>query len=80
MNQGREGGPAARRAQAALPPLAAQAKLASPGRKSAGSPRRVVGLLRRAPAAGSSCHDPLIERPDLGEDDYYRFRHRPHGW
>jgi len=39
----------------------------------------VAGLLRRVPTAGGSYYDPLFERPDLAEDDYYRFRHQPHG-
>jgi hypothetical protein len=43
-------------------------------------PARGAGLLRRAPTTGDSYHDPLFERPDLVEHDYYRFRHQPHGW
>lgn len=39
--------------------------------------RRVAGLLRPAPTAGGSYRDPLFERPDLVEDDYYRFRTQP---
>jgi hypothetical protein len=42
--------------------------------------RRLTGLLRPAPNAGASYHDPLFERPDLIENDYYRFRHQPRGW
>jgi len=41
--------------------------------------RRLVGLLRRVPKTGADRHDPLFERPDLVEDDYYRFRNQPHG-
>jgi hypothetical protein len=43
-------------------------------------PRRLLGLLRRATRAGGSYYDPLFERPDLLEDDYYRFRNQPRGW
>jgi hypothetical protein len=25
-------------------------------------------------------HDPLFERPDLIEEDYYPFRNKPYGW
>jgi hypothetical protein len=28
---------------------------------------------------GASCCDPLFERPDLIEDDYYRLRNQPRG-
>ena len=41
--------------------------------------RRLAGLLRRVPKTGTGRHDPLFERPDLVEDDYYRFRNQPHG-
>ena len=41
--------------------------------------RRVIGLLRRVPTTGASSYDPLFERPDLIEDDYYRLRNQPHG-
>jgi hypothetical protein len=43
-------------------------------------PRCAAGLRRRAPTADGRCHDLLFERPDLAEDDYYRFRRQPHGW
>ena len=39
--------------------------------------RRVAGLLRRVRKSGGSHHDPLFARPDLVEDDYYRFRNQP---
>ena len=39
--------------------------------------RRVVGLLRRVPKSGGNYCDPLFERLDLVEDDYYRFRYQP---
>jgi hypothetical protein len=35
--------------------------------------RRARSLLRRAFRTGSY-HDPLFERPDVVENDYYRFR------
>ena len=41
--------------------------------------RRVASLLRRVPKTGGSFYDPLFARPDLVEDDYYRFRHQPRG-
>ena len=40
---------------------------------------RVSGASRRAPRPSRDYHDPLFERPDLVEDDYYRFRHYPRG-
>jgi hypothetical protein len=38
--------------------------------------RRLAGLPRRMPTT-SGHRDPLIERPGLVEDDYYRFRNQP---
>jgi hypothetical protein len=38
--------------------------------------RRAAGLLRRMPGTWNY-RDPLFERPDLVEDDYYRFRSQP---
>ena len=38
---------------------------------------RLTGLLTRVLRTGY--HDPLFERPDLIEDDYYRFLHQPRG-
>ena len=38
---------------------------------------RIAGL--RAPVLRSSYLDPLFERPDLIEDDYYRFLNQPRG-
>jgi len=83
-------GPVPRKARALLPrragrraptaPLAA-ARSDRPGSARAGirrdHPRRFVGLLRRAPKTGGSYRDLLFERPDLVEDDYYRFRNQP---
>jgi hypothetical protein len=37
-------------------------------------PRRFDVLLRRIPKTRGFYADPLFERPDLVEDDYYRFR------
>jgi hypothetical protein len=42
--------------------------------------RRVAALLRPGAKIGASYHDQLFGRPDLVEDDYYRFRHQPRGW
>ena len=36
--------------------------------------RRIFGQLRREPRTQRSYSDPLFERPDMIEDDYYRFR------
>jgi hypothetical protein len=41
--------------------------------------RRIAGMLRRVPKTGGRYHDPLFERPDAVEDDYYRFRNQPCG-
>ena len=38
--------------------------------------RRAAGLLRRMPGTGNY-RDPLFERPDQVEDDYYRYRNQP---
>ena len=40
---------------------------------------RIAGLLRRAFAARGGYCDPLFERPDLIEDDYYRLRNQRYG-
>jgi hypothetical protein len=71
---------AARRAQAALPAAACSDRTGSARAETHGDRlRRVAGLLRRVPTTGGGYHDPLFERPDLVEDDYYRFRHQPRG-
>jgi hypothetical protein len=72
---------AARRAQAALS-TAASSNIAgsASGETRGGRLRRVAALLRPGPKIGASYHDPLFGRPDLVEDDYYRFRHQPRGW
>jgi len=43
-------------------------------------PPRLYGLLRRALRTCGSYYDAQFERPDLVEDDYYRFRNQPRGW
>jgi hypothetical protein len=71
---------AARRAQTALPAAARSDRTGSTRAELRGDRlRRLAGLLRRAPTTGGY-RDPLFERPDLVEDDYYRFRNQPHGW
>jgi hypothetical protein len=40
--------------------------------------RRVAALLGRVPRTDGGYRDPLFERPDRVEDDYYRFRNQPH--
>jgi hypothetical protein len=41
---------------------------------------RIAGLLRRVRRARpAGYHDPLFERPDLVEDDYYRLRNQRYG-
>ena len=42
-------------------------------------PRRFGFLLRRIPKTRATYIDPLFARPDLVEDDYYRFRRRLDG-
>jgi hypothetical protein len=69
-------------ARALLPRRAARrAQTASPARVGIRGSRlrRVAGLLRRVPKTGPSYYDPLFERPDLVEDDYYRLRNQPRG-
>ena len=70
-----------RRAQTA-PAAAASSDTTGSARTANGGDRlrRVAGLLRRTPTTGCSFYDPLSGRPDLVEDDYYRFRHQSRGW
>jgi hypothetical protein len=71
---------AARGAQTALPAAACSDKTGSARAEARGDRlRRVAGLLRRVLRADGSYCDPLFERLDLVEDDYYRFRNQPHG-
>lgn len=69
-----------RRAQAALPAAASNSTGTASADNRGNRRWRLAGLPRPAPKAGASHHDPLFERPDLVEDDYYRFRHQPRGW
>jgi hypothetical protein len=72
---------AARRAQTALPDAARSDTTGSARAETRGDRlRRIADQLWRAPKTNASCHDPLFERPDLIEDDYYRLRNQPHGW
>jgi hypothetical protein len=72
---------AAGRAQAALPATACSNSTSRARAEHRGNRlRRLTDLLRPAPTTGASHHDPLFRRPDLIEDDYYRFRHQPRGW
>jgi hypothetical protein len=62
------------RAAGARPPVSVR-----PGRRTRTDlPRRTAGMLRLPDSAGSY-RDPLFERPDRIEDDYYRFRNRRRG-
>lgn len=69
---------AARRAQTALP-AAAHSDRTSTAQAGIWSDRlrRVARLLRPSPKSRASYYDPLFERPDLIEDDYYRLRNQP---
>jgi hypothetical protein len=40
-------------------------------------PQRITGLLMRLAKTRARYYDPLFERPDLIDDDYYRFRNQP---
>ena len=40
---------------------------------------RIAGLLRPMPKTSVGDYDPVFERPDLIEDDYYRLRNQPRG-
>jgi hypothetical protein len=73
-------GRATRRAQTALPAAArSNTSGTAPAEIRGGRLRRIVRLLRPVPKTRGSHHDPLFERPDLIEDDYYRLRHQPRG-
>jgi len=64
-------------AQTARPAVACQGARSAEGRGN--RPRRLAGLLRWAPKNAHSHHDPLFDRPDMVENDYYRFRNYPSG-
>ena len=55
-----------------------ETRVSEPVTKPRGDRRRQVGRLLRL--LGAFYHDPLFERPDLIEDDYYRLINRPRGW
>lgn len=67
------------RAPAPVTPGHGPRKARGPLPRRAARLRRVACLLRRALKTDGSYCDPLFERPDLVEDDYYRFRNQPHG-
>jgi hypothetical protein len=67
-----------RRAQTSLPAAARSDRTGSAQAETRGDClRRVVGLVRKASRTCASYYDPLFERPDLVEDDYYRLRNQP---
>jgi hypothetical protein len=71
---------AALRAQTAPPAAARSEGTGSPRRETRrGRLRRIAALLRRVRKTRAGYRDPLFERPDLIEDDYYRLRHQPRG-
>jgi hypothetical protein len=70
----------ARFAQTALPAVACQEGAGKARPEERGNrPRRMVGLPRRVPKPARSYHDPLFDRLDLVESDYYRLRNYPQG-
>jgi len=69
-----------RRAPSARPASACSDRTGNTGAEVRGDRlRRLAGLLRRVPKTGAARYDPLFERPELVEDDYYRFRNQPYG-
>ena len=71
---------AARRAEITLPAAARSDTTGSARPETHGDRlRRIAGLLRQVPKTRASYYDPLFERPDLIEDDYYRLRNQPRG-
>ena len=69
----------ARLAQTAPPAVACQGAGSARAEEQGNRPRRLAGLLRWAPKNAHSHHDPLFDRPDMVENDYYRFRNYPSG-
>lgn len=69
----------ARPAQTARPAVACQGAGSTRAEEQGKRTRRLAGLLRWAPKNAHSYHDPLFDRPDLIESDYYRFRNYPSG-
>jgi hypothetical protein len=71
---------AAHHAQTTLPVAARSDRTGSARAETrAGRLRRIIGLLRPAPENRARYRDPLFERPDLIEDDYYRLQNHPRG-
>jgi hypothetical protein len=71
---------AAHRAQTALPVAVRSDRTGSARAETrADRLRRIVSLLRRVHKTRARYYDPLFERPDLIEDDYYRLRNHPRG-
>jgi hypothetical protein len=70
----------ARLVQTALPAVACREGVGSARLEERGNrPRRMAGLPWRVPKTARSYHDPLFDRPDLVESDYYRLRNYPQG-
>jgi hypothetical protein len=68
------GAAAVTREQSAIPVHLARPRGTVPHRDGR---RRLAGLITRL--RWTSYHDSLFERPDLIEDDYYRFLNQPRG-
>jgi hypothetical protein len=69
---------AARRAQSAQPGAARSDRTGSARAATRGDRlRRIAGLLQRGHKTRTSYYDPLFERPDLIEDDFYRLWNQP---
>ena len=70
----------ARLAQTALPAVACPEGAGSARPEDRNNrPRRIAGLPRWVPKTARSYRDPLFDRPDLVESDYYRLRNYPQG-
>jgi hypothetical protein len=71
---------AAHRGQTALP-VAAHSDRTGSARAEIRADRlqRIIGLLRPVLKNRARYYDPLFERPDLIEDDYYRLQNHPRG-
>src|SRR6266516_1591055 len=70
----------ARIAQTALPAVTCQEDVGRARPEERGyRRRRMAGLPWRVPKTARSYHDPLFDRLDLVESDYYRLRHCPPG-
>jgi hypothetical protein len=70
----------ARVAQTALPAVACQEEAGRARPEERGNRRRrMAGLPRRVPKIARIYRDPLFDRPDLVESDYYRLLNYPQG-